>query len=77
MLKNDTIRSILESGGFVLEEVLQDAGYMLKVRFMCILSLQQCARLQDACIKNICHMLVDHMAVHVLSGWRADNHERV
>lgn len=32
MLKNDTIRSILESGGFVLEEVLQEAGSMLKVR---------------------------------------------
>ena len=31
MLKNDTIRAILESGGFVLEEVLQDAGFMLKV----------------------------------------------
>ena len=31
MLRNDTIRSILESGGFVLEEVLQDAGFTLKV----------------------------------------------
>ena len=31
MLKNDTIRSILESGGFVLEEVLQEAGSVLKV----------------------------------------------
>ena len=31
MLKNDTVRSILESGGFVLEEVLQDAGSVLKV----------------------------------------------
>jgi hypothetical protein len=31
MLKNNTIRSIVESGGFVLEEVLQDAGFMLKV----------------------------------------------
>ena len=31
MLKNDTIRSILESGGFVLDEVLQEAGSVLKV----------------------------------------------
>lgn len=35
MLRNDTIRSLLESGGFVLEEVLQDAGLELKVRFIC------------------------------------------
>jgi hypothetical protein len=31
MLRNDTIRSILESGGFVLEEVLRDAGSVLTV----------------------------------------------
>lgn len=31
MLKNDTVRNILESGGFVLEEVLQDAGLMIEV----------------------------------------------
>ena len=42
MLRNDTIRSILKSGGFVLEEVLQDAGFMLKVMIAAVSrSLQQ------------------------------------
>lgn len=31
IVHNDDIREILESGGFVLEEVLSDAGYELKV----------------------------------------------
>jgi hypothetical protein len=31
IVHNDGIRSILESGGFVLEEVLRDAGSVLKV----------------------------------------------
>lgn len=37
MLRDDRVRSILESGGFVLEEVLDDAGFVLKVR-MCLMA---------------------------------------
>ena len=46
MLRNDTLRYLLESGGFVLEEVLQDAGFELKVRFMHMLS---CNAVQGLC----------------------------
>ena len=46
MLRNDTLRYLLESGGFVLEEVLQDAGFELKVRFMRLLS---CNAVQGLC----------------------------
>jgi hypothetical protein len=46
MLRNDTLRSLLESGGFVLEEVLQDAGFELKARFMHLLS---CNAVQGLC----------------------------
>lgn len=31
MLDDTTVRSILESGGFVLEEVVRDSGYALEV----------------------------------------------
>jgi hypothetical protein len=43
MLKDDTVRYVLESGGFVLAEVLEDAGYNeLKVTSLPhMLSLQQ------------------------------------
>ena len=46
MLRNDTLRYLLESGGFILEEVLQDAGFELKVRFMQLLS---CNAVQGLC----------------------------
>ena len=31
MLKDDTLRHLLESGGFVLAEVLEDSGFLLTV----------------------------------------------
>jgi hypothetical protein len=49
IIHSKTIRSVLVSGGFVLEEVLQDAGYTLKVCCLQMLSLQQYARVQAYC----------------------------
>ena len=76
MLRNDTLRYLLESGGFVLEEVLQDAGFELKVRFMHVLS---CNSAQECTSCTGSQMATCHSAqagrpegTAFPSGWRAD-----
>lgn len=48
IVHNDDIRKILESGGFVLEEVLNDAGFELKVRCIQIDVSRACVLLEAA-----------------------------
>lgn len=31
--RDDTVRSLLETGGFVLEEIMRNSGYSLEVHF--------------------------------------------